>query len=106
MDLATIKPGTTVVCTVLKHPRTDDRVSTISRLMRNDPENRRALRTAHRMRQQRLNVYNRGNRDWVSREHPAVVVRPEVGASWTMTFTLDKVADLKNLEGFVGVKAK
>jgi hypothetical protein len=106
LDTAKIKPGTSLVCTIDKLPRTDDQASTLARLMRKDPAAKRALRRAQRMRRQRMVVYNRGNRDWYSREKSAQVVRIAKGQSWTMPFTLDLASDLAIVQPFVSVKTK
>ncbi|MBL9000302.1 MAG: hypothetical protein JNK25_04125 [Phycisphaerae bacterium] len=104
LDIAKLKPGQNISCTIEKLPRSDAQESTITRLMRLDPDNKRALRRAQRMRRQRMVVYNRGNRDWVSREHPAKVVHIGVGESWTLPYTLDLAHDLAAVQSFVGMK--
>ena len=101
---ATYKLGQNLVCTISKAPKTDDQVSTLERLMRKDPVNKRALRRAQRMRRQRMIVYNRGNRDWVSREKSALVVRVTPGATWTMPYTHDLATDMATVQGFLTVK--
>lgn len=105
VDLAKLKPGLSITCTVSKRPRTEDQEVTIERLMRQDASAKKGLKRAQRLRRQRVIVYNRGNRDWTKREKTARVVRVEVGATWSMPFTLDKAADLKAVEKFVSVKA-
>ncbi len=104
-DVGSFKPGQAITCTITKLPRTEDQEHTIARMMRRDPANKRALARAQKMRSQRLNVYNRGNRDWTSREKPARVVRVTPGSTWTMPFTPDLVADLNASAAFVSVKA-
>lgn len=105
LDLSKFKPGQQVVCTVEKLPRTEDAESTILRLMRRDAKNRLALRRAQRVRRQRMVVYNRGNRDWVSREKPAQVVLARPGQSWTMYYTPDAAGDLNSVAGYLSVKS-
>lgn len=104
--LDSLKPGQTVTCTVLATPRTMNRRQTVERLMRLDPANRKALRTAQRKRAQRINIYNRGNRDWVSRETCAKVVLVKPGAVWKMRYSLDLAKDLKAVEKYVKVAGK
>ncbi|MCG3122706.1 MAG: hypothetical protein GIKADHBN_01099 [Phycisphaerales bacterium] len=99
-----LKPGQTITCTITKAPRGEGRISTLERLMRRDPTNAKALRRGHKLRQQNLNVYNRGNRDWTSRVKCATVVRVAQGEAWTMTFTPDLVPDFRSVEGYVSVK--
>ncbi|MBS0187498.1 MAG: hypothetical protein JSS51_05485 [Planctomycetes bacterium] len=101
----TFKAGTNVICTVSSLPRATGAISTIERLMRRDPDNRRALARAQTKRRQRMNVYNRGNRDWVSRETAARVVRVTKGAEWKMVYTLDLAPDIASVARFLQIKA-
>ncbi|HYE03564.1 MAG TPA: hypothetical protein VD963_10060 [Phycisphaerales bacterium] len=101
--LDALKPGQTIRCTVTKVPRTDDAQQTIMRLMRRDPVVKRGLKKAQRRRGQELNVYNRGNRDWTSRERVGKIVRVAPGASWTMPYTLDVAPDLRAVDGWLEV---
>jgi hypothetical protein len=102
----TFKPGQNVQCTVTKAPRSAAASATLERLMRLDPEHRKALRRAQRMRRQRMIVYNRGNRDWVSREKPARVVGVRPGATFTLPFSLDLQHDLRSVEKYLTTKSK
>lgn len=104
-ELSSLKPGSKITCTVVKMPRTEDQESTILRLMRNNPDARKALKRAQRMRMQRVVIYNRGNRDWTKREKTAKVVRVEKDKSWTMTFSLDQLTDFASVSKYVTVKA-
>jgi hypothetical protein len=101
-----LKLGQTLTCTVTKLPASEADGKTIARLMRADRGNAKSLKRAQRLRGQRLNVYNRGNRDWTSREEPAKVVYVAPGQAWTMTYTLDRAADLKKVEKCISIKAK
>jgi hypothetical protein len=103
-SLASLKPGQNISCTIAKVPLSQDARDTIARLMRLDPANRRALQRAQRMRRQRMNVYNRGNRDWVSRELCAKVVRVATGQNWTMRFNLDLARDLSGVASYLSIK--
>lgn len=100
----TYAPGQVLTCVVERDPRSHGEETTLERLMRRDPEHKRALRRAQRMRAQRMNIYNRGNRDWVSREKPARVVRAVKGATWTMEFTPDIAKDLASVAGCLTIK--
>lgn len=105
-DVSKFKPGSDVSCTIAKLPRNAGAEATLERLMRLDPENKKALRRAHRMRQQRMIRYNRGNREWTSREKTARVVRLEVGRSWTMPFDASLTSDLQSVAAYLTFKAK
>lgn len=103
-NLESFKPGQKITCTITKVPAAEGDRKTLARLMRLDAVAIRALRRAQSLRRQRMVVYNRGNRDWVSRESCAKVVRVAVGENWTMPYRLDLVHELKNLSGFVSVR--
>lgn len=103
-NIETLKPGHNITCTITKLPLAAGDLKSLTRLMRLDPANVRALRRAQNLRRQRMVVYNRGNRDWVSREKCAKVVHAAVGESWTMRYRLDLSHDLKNLAGFLSIK--
>ncbi|MDX2147667.1 MAG: hypothetical protein SFZ23_09110 [Planctomycetota bacterium] len=102
-SLDALKPGQKITCTVTSLPRSDDHVDTIERLMRRDVGVKRALRKAQRMRAQRITIYNRGNRDWVSREKPARVVYVKPGASWSMAYTPELAPDFRSVEKFLSI---
>jgi hypothetical protein len=106
LDVGKFKAGENLECTLSKVPRARAAKLTLERLMRLDPAARQALRRAQRLRRQRLVVYNRGNRDWVSRERPAKVVRLVPGASWTLPFNFDIARDLASVAEFVTIKTK
>ena len=103
--LGQASPGQSLTCTIVAEPRTDDKRQTIERLMRRDPDNKRSLRRAQKLRKRRLNVYIRGNREWTSREKSARVVRAQQGTTWTMPYTPDIAPDLRSVATLVEVKA-
>ncbi|MEK6703056.1 MAG: hypothetical protein AABZ53_12385 [Planctomycetota bacterium] len=106
LSLDTIKPGQNVVCTLTKVPLSAGDQKTVERLMRSDMGHKKSLRRAQHLRWQRLLVYNRGNRDWVSREKCAQVVQLTPGAKWTLPFSLDMVPDLKKVAKYVTLASK
>lgn len=99
-----IKPGQTIRCTVTKTPTSAAGRTTLERLMRMDPAIKRGLRKAHHKRQQNLNVYNRGNRDWTSRAEVGKLVRAIRGQTWSMKFTLDLADEFQSLQKFVKIE--
>lgn len=99
-----VKPGQTIRCTVAKEPKAQGPRITIERLMRRDPENKKALADAQAVRRRRKNVYVRGNRFWTSREKAAKVVRVTGGAAWQMPFTPDLAADLRSVEPYLKIE--
>jgi hypothetical protein len=105
MPIDTLKPGQSVRCTIVKAPRTEDRLQTILRLMRKDAGIRRGLRKAARRRRQHMVIYNRGNRDWVKRERVGKIARVAAGESWTMLYTPDVATDLKSVEKYLQVSS-
>lgn len=102
--LEKLKSGQNITCTVNKAPRAAAAVSTIARLMRLDPDSKRALRAAQRVRRQTTVVYNRGNRDWVQRRTCARVVRVSRGQTWTMPYSADLAADFRSVQDFLTIK--
>lgn len=100
------KPGQNLACTVEKLPLSEGASDTIARLMRLDPANKKALRTAQRMRKQREVIYNRGNRDWHKREKTAKVVHVAVGENWNMTFNYDLARDIASVKQYLSIAAK
>jgi hypothetical protein len=102
--LESLKPGQKISCTVTKAPVGEGRIATLERLMRRDPQNAKALRRGYKRRQQDLLVYNRGNRDWTSREKCARVVRVAPGSNWTMLYTVDLLPEFKSIERFIEIK--
>lgn len=105
-DLSSLTAGQSITCTVTQEPTNKGARSTIARLMRRDPANRDALRSAQIMRDRRKNRYIRGNRVWVAREKAAKVVRVNTGETWTMAFTHELGPDMKSVERFISVDAK
>jgi len=103
-NIDSFKAGQKLVCTITKLPQAAADGKTIARLMRLDHENKKALRHAQKVRGQRILIYNRGNRDWVSREKCAKVVHVAVGQEWTIAFTLDMAHDLKKVAGLISIK--
>ncbi|MFI4898657.1 MAG: hypothetical protein ACIARR_12630 [Phycisphaerales bacterium JB059] len=99
-----IKAGQTIKCTITGEPRAQDATDTIVRLMRRDPNIKRALARAQRLRRQRMNTYIRGNRTWYSRERCSKIAKVQSGASWEMPFTFDIAPDLQSVGQFVSVE--
>ena len=100
----TLKPGQQVRCTLVKIPRALAPRKTVERLMWRDPETAKGLRKSQKLRRRNTVVYNRGNRDWVSREKCAKVVHTAVGQTWSMRYRLDLAHDLKNLADCLSIK--
>lgn len=103
LKLDALKPGQSIQCTIAKAPKTDDQRDTLARLMRNDKNNRRALKKSQRLRRQNMLVYNRGNRDWTSRKTCAKIVLVKPGQSWSMHYTPDLAPDFRNVEAFLTI---
>lgn len=105
LDVSKFKAGQSLACTLKKVPVAAAAQRTVERLMRLDPANKKALRRAQRLRKQRELVYNRGNRDWVSREKSARVIHAVPGQTWTLPFDHDLARDLASVGEFVTVKS-
>lgn len=104
IDVSKFKAGQSVSLTIDKVPASHGAQTTLERLMRLDPTAKKALRRAQRLRKQRELVYNRGNRDWVSREKPARVVRVVKGEAFTVPFNADVARDLASVGAYLSAK--
>jgi hypothetical protein len=100
----TLSAGDTIKCTISKVPNNKGSVDTITRLMRRDPDIKRGLARAQRMRRQRMHAYIRGGRMWYSREKAARIAICEQGNTWSMRFTHDIGPDLASVEQFLAVE--
>jgi hypothetical protein len=100
----TLNAGQTVTCTIERVPNNKGAIDTITRLMRRDPDIKRALTRAQSLRRRRMVSYIRGNRLWYSRETASKVARCVEGATWTMPFTFDIRPDLASVEQYIKVQ--
>ena len=100
----TLKPGQTIRCTVLKEIGTHSARSTVLRLMRCDPEIKRALRGAQHRRMKRLIVRSRGGRPWAVREKSASIAQARAGQSWTMTWFPHIAPDFRSVERYLKIE--
>jgi len=100
----TLNAGDRISLTVNTMPNNKSARDTIERLMRRDPEVKRGLARAQRMRRQRMHSYIRGGRRWYSRERAARIVACEQGRSWTMPYTHDIAPDLRSVESYLSVE--
>ncbi|GJM17903.1 MAG: hypothetical protein DHS20C14_01160 [Phycisphaeraceae bacterium] len=101
----TLNAGQTITCTVAQVPANEGGCDTICRLMRRDPDIKRGLARAQRLRRQRMHVYIRGNRRWHSRETAARIARCVEGASWSMPYTHDIAPDLASVEKYLKIES-
>ena len=97
----TFNAGDTIKCTINKVPNNKAACDTITRMMRRDPDIKRNLARAQRMRRQRMHAYVRGGRMWYSREKAARVAVCEQGQEWSMPFTYDISKDLSSIEQYL-----
>ncbi|GAB4547924.1 MAG: hypothetical protein Tsb0013_08120 [Phycisphaerales bacterium] len=99
-----IAPGDTIRCTVTKEPKREDARQTVARLMRFDPEIKRALKSAQEHRMRTLWVRSRGKRPWAVRRKAARHAIPSEGATWTMPFVAHVMNDFQAVSDFVKVE--
>lgn len=97
----TLAAGDNLSCTIDRVPNNKGAQDTIVRLMRRDPDIKRALNRAQNLRRRRMVSYIRGNRRWYQRETAAKVARCVQGAEFTMPFTFDIAPDLKSVEQYL-----
>ncbi len=100
----TLTAGDTIKCTISRAPNNKGSRDTITRLMRRDPEIKRNLARAQRMRRQRMNAYIRGGRMWYAREKAAQIAQCEQGNAWSMRFTHDIAPDLRSVERYLSLE--
>ena len=98
-----LNAGDTITCTITKVPANKAARDTIVRLMRRDPDTKRGLARAQRMRRQRMHAYIRGGRMWYSRERAAKIAQCENGNSWKMDYTHDIRPELSSIESYIEV---
>jgi hypothetical protein len=99
----TLSAGDTITLTIDKVPANKAACDTIVRMMRRDPEIKRSLARAQRMRRQRMHSYIRGGRMWYSREKSARIAVCEQGKTWNMVFTNDISPDLGSVEQYLSI---
>lgn len=100
----TLNAGDTIKCTINTVPNNKASRDTITRLMRRDPDIKRSLARAQRMRRQRMTAYIRGGRMWYSREKAAQIAQCEQGNAWSMRFTHDISPDLSSVERYLSLE--
>ena len=98
-------PGQTIRCTVTRSVHREADKKTIVRLMRLDPNVKRALKSAQEHRVQTLLIRSRGKRPWEVREKSSKVVRAVEGATWTMPYFPHIKPDFDAVAKYLSVKA-
>lgn len=99
----TLSAGDTISLTIDKVPANKAASDTIVRMMRRDPDIKRSLARAQRMRRQRMHSYIRGGRMWYSREKAAKIAVCEQGKTWNMVYTHDISPDLGSVEKYLKI---
>ncbi len=102
--LDSIKPGQDIRCTVKIDVNRDADEKTIARLMRQDPEHRRRLKSAQGFRMKNLIVRSRGKRPWAVRQKASKVVRAAKGEQWTMRYIPQLANDLRAVERYLTIE--
>ncbi len=98
-----LKAGQKIVCTITKEPRGNAR-NTLERLMRLDPDHRRALKNAQKHRVRTLIIRSRGKRPWEQRVRSSKIVMPSEGTSWNMVWFPHVAPDFQSVASYVQVK--
>ena len=99
-----IKPGQNIRCTLTKDLRPGDTQDTVLRLMRFDPEIKRALKSAQDRRMRTLVVRSRGGRPFEMYERSSKIARCTKGASWTMEFFPHIAPDFRSVASVLKVE--
>ena len=104
MNFDDLKAGQNVTCTIKAQLQDGPARSTITRLMRLDPDLKRQLKKSQEHRKRTLHVRIRGGRPWVDRKKAAKVAVPVEGASWTMEWFPHIKPDLMSVEKYLDIK--
>ncbi len=102
--IGSLEPGQRIRCTVTKVIRREDEWQTVTRLMRRDPEIKRALKKAQEHRARTLVVRSRGGRPWPMHTRPAKFAVPVQGATWEMEYVPLLRADVEAIADAVQVE--
>ena len=105
MNLDDLKAGQKVTCTIKGQLQEGNARDTITRLMRFDPDLKRALKKSQEHRKRTLPVRVRGGRPGVDRKKAAKVAVPVEGASWTMTWFPHIKPDLQSVAKLLDIKS-
>lgn len=103
--LTSIKPGQTIRVTVTKPIHVEDDLQTVMRLMRQDTDVKRGLKSAQEKRVQRLVVRSRGKRPWESREKSSKLLKPAKGSTWKMRYFPHIEGDFKSVAKYLSIEA-
>jgi len=100
----TIAPGSQIQLTIVKRPTNAAAVKTLVRLLSKDKKVKAENERLRRTRITGFRQSRRGGRFWDINmvKQPAVVAK--IGASRTITATLDVLTDLKSVSKFIEVK--
>ena len=99
--LDTLSAGDNIKLTITSVPSNKSARDTIVRMMRRDPDIKRNLTRAQKLRAKRMHSYIRGGRMWYAREKAARIAQCESGNAWTMSYTHDIRPDLASIEKYL-----
>ncbi|MCR9216104.1 MAG: hypothetical protein NXI14_02765 [bacterium] len=102
--LDTLKAGDTIKCTVTKTIRVHTKRETVTRLMRFDPDIKRALKKGQERRMRDLHVRTRGGRPFEMYKKAAKVAVPVEGASWEMTYFPHIKHDIESVTDCISIE--
>lgn len=92
-----LKPGQRIRCTITGTRLRRDQQLTLARLMRQDPDMRRTLKSAQIHRNRTLVVRSRGGRPWPVRRRCAKYALPMEGATWSLAYSPVLAADFRSV---------
>lgn len=102
--LDTLAAGDNLKLTITSMPKNKSACDTIVRMMRRDPDIKRNLKRAQRLRAKRMHSYIRGGRMWYAREKAARIAQCVNGNEWSMAYTHDIRPDLASVEKYLSVE--
>jgi hypothetical protein len=102
--LDNVSPGQTVQFTITKALRPGDTYDTVQRLMRLDPQNKKALKNAQEHRLRTLHVRTRGGRPWAVRKRASKVAVPVEGATFSFRYFPQVRRDIESVRHVLDMK--
>ena len=102
--LDSFKPGDTIKCTVTRDLLPGDKLDTVRRLMRFDPDVKRTLTNAQAHRKRTTVIRSRGKRPWPVNQKATKAANPAKGVTWTMQYFPHVAPDFASVKDVITVE--
>lgn len=100
-----IKPGSKIKIKVTKNPTSQRAAKTLSRLFLRDAGNQKLARRRHRILAETTDPRRRGGRLWNVKSKAPRLVQPRVGATCSITATVDMLATIQSVSRFIAIES-